>query len=30
MTTPKGTSMIAYLMVFSRDCQVSGARRTAA
>ena len=28
MQTPKGTSMMAYLMVFSRDCQVSPAPST--
>ena len=30
IATPKGTSMRAYLIVFIRDCHVSGACRTAA
>ena len=30
ITTPKGTSMSAYLMVFHRECQVSPAVKTLA
>ena len=27
MTTPKGTSIKAYLMVFQRDCQIAGSAK---